>query len=270
MRFIGFYCWFLCVAVFALTAFQNTAMSHDPFDSSQAVLSQLNPAAGDEHVLEHEVVADEDGRLSVEVFPVEVTDDVDVAEDVKDADEVSDPKSETRNYIDEMLKQHKTRKQAAAKVEPHQPVEVEIKAELPPEESMEEPAVEYDIEVRATAPELQYSSLRPIIKAEDVRVGVHKDKTRIVFDLSDVPRYSSALSEDKRSLLVTLAGTSWDAKKAETIKTKGSLIESYDVVVDGADTFVTVALKAPANLVGERALKPASGKGYRILFDVAE
>jgi hypothetical protein len=103
---------------------------------------------------------------------------------------------------------------------------------------------------------------------QDVRLGVHPDKTRIVLDLDARSGFQYDLDNAQRALRITLPGTAWNAEQ-QKILSNNDLIAGYAAqpAADGGTTLV-IALKRNVKLLLSAYYPPDQGKGDRFVFDI--
>lgn len=100
-----------------------------------------------------------------------------------------------------------------------------------------------------------------------LRLGEHKDKTRLVMDVTGASSYSYDLDNTEHLLVIDLPGTGWKGAMSQTLKSP--LVDSYTVsAIDGGGSRVVIQLKRNAQVAYEAALKPDGGSGHRIVLDI--
>jgi|GEM_PF-3358880 len=124
----------------------------------------------------------------------------------------------------------------------------------------------------ATAPEVPAKALvtMPVStsRVENVRFGIHSNKTRIVFDLSHPAKFSYDLDNNEHILLVSLPGTQMNDVTEKTLA-KIPRIKSYQASPDGqGGTNVVFKLSSSAKVALAQALKASGADKNRIVFDI--
>ncbi len=104
----------------------------------------------------------------------------------------------------------------------------------------------------------------------DLRVGVHPDKTRIVFDLGGPVKASQDLDNEEKLLIVDLPGMLWKGATQKNLS-QDSLLSSWTAQPssDGKGSTVAFQLRKSAKILSSTQLKPSEGKGYRLVIDLA-
>ncbi len=108
-----------------------------------------------------------------------------------------------------------------------------------------------------------------ISQVHRLRIGEHKDKTRIVLDLNKSAPYRYDLDNSENLLVIELPETEWAAQRSWSGH-KAPLIDSYTVqpMKDGKGSRVIIALKHNASVKKELAIKPNGYADYRIVLDI--
>ena len=96
--------------------------------------------------------------------------------------------------------------------------------------------------VLAAAVVFSWQSLAMAADLTTVRFHSGSEHDRVVFDLSELPRYQEALSDDRRTLTLDFAGTK--DKRLQKLPIKSSRIESVSYAAKGGHLLVTIRLKA--------------------------
>lgn len=102
----------------------------------------------------------------------------------------------------------------------------------------------------------------------DVRIGQHKDKIRIVLDMSAAAPYTVDLDPAERILVIELRGAEWAARERFTSRNL-PLIESFAARETGTGARLVVALAKSSKILKSLALPPSDGKDARIVVDLA-
>lgn len=170
---------------------------------------------------------------------------------------------DAKSYVQQVLERYQARKDGSVVVNSEEDLNkavLEVKAQ---DKKLEKQEAGVLTEVVDTTPVTSKTSA----SVTDVRIGEHKDKTRIVLDLSDKTDYQAGFTNLGRVLNVTLPHTSWKTDKTYKVTGK-SLIESYAVIKSDDGYVLRVQLKQPAKLSYERFLIPSKGYGNRIVLDL--
>ncbi len=111
------------------------------------------------------------------------------------------------------------------------------------------------------------SALAATPEVTAVRLGLHKDKTRFVIELSEKPVYNIFFLPNPYRLVIDMQEVSWKTGKKK--KRKTGLIENYRYGLFRQGTSrIVLDLKAPAKIIRQAVLPPAEGKPYRFFIDV--
>jgi hypothetical protein len=108
----------------------------------------------------------------------------------------------------------------------------------------------------------------------DIRIGEHKDKTRLVIDVSAAATYSYDLDNTENLLVIELPNTGWSgpmkwASDEQPRRKKSPLLASYTVVPSSQNGHrVIVQLKQNAKVSYESAYKANGNPNYRIVIDL--
>lgn len=97
-----------------------------------------------------------------------------------------------------------------------------------------------------------------------LRIGDHKDKTRVVLDVTTKPAYKVSMAEDGRQLVVALPGAEWPIQKTWEAK-DGDLISHYAY----GDETVYLALMSKSKILSQSVIPGEGGHGYRLVIDIA-
>ena len=101
----------------------------------------------------------------------------------------------------------------------------------------------------------------------NVRIGQHPGKTRIVMDVSDKPQFQTRFENNDQTLVVMIPATSW--RTQESAKVAGqSLVTGYDAANSGSGYVVKIAMREPSKLAYQNAIRPSGERGHRIVLDV--
>lgn len=101
-----------------------------------------------------------------------------------------------------------------------------------------------------------------------IRFGRHKNKTRIVLDLSGQSSFRVDVDNNEKLLLVDLPETGWNTMAQKMIK--NPIIKNYSSQPSGSGgTTLVLELNKSAKILTKESLPPNSTRGHRIYFDVA-
>jgi len=152
-----------------------------------------------------------------------------------------------KNYIQRILDKHRASQQARLNGEDVAPKAVKV---APKEKA----------KVVVAQPSAQVS-------VQDLRIGQHPGKTRIVMDVSGKTSFQARLENGGRRLVVTLPNAVW-ATNAQMKVSEENIIRQYRADDKGRGSIVRVELNAPGRLAYKSDLKPSNGRGHRIVLDV--
>ncbi len=121
----------------------------------------------------------------------------------------------------------------------------------------------------------QKTTTKPKINTKEpsvisLRIGHHKDKTRIVLDANHNLNYQADIDNGENLLTIELKNTDWLAKTDLTYG-KDPLIESYSLSdIDGKkNKLLIIQLKHNARIINKSTIKPNKNSPYyRILLDL--
>ena len=105
-------------------------------------------------------------------------------------------------------------------------------------------------------------------EVEQMRLGEHPDKTRLVLDLSGAVNYRTEIDARGKFLTVELPHAGWRTKTRSALQS--ALIAGYTAEPSegGQGTRLKLELKKPVKIIGAAALRPDHGKPHRIYFDI--
>ncbi|WP_159104340.1 N-acetylmuramoyl-L-alanine amidase [Sneathiella glossodoripedis] len=103
----------------------------------------------------------------------------------------------------------------------------------------------------------------------DVRLGLHKDKTRFVIEIDQKPEYKIFFLPNPDRLVIDMQEVNW---LDEATSKKGvGLIESYRYGLFRQGTSrIVLDLKTPVKILRETILPPTDKKPYRFFIDIAK
>jgi hypothetical protein len=142
-------------------------------------------------------------------------------------------------------------------------------ASSPPPQAAAPPPAPTPTPVASTTPPAASAPIPGAVSVTGLRLGEHKDKTRLVFDMTGASAYRYDLDNAENLLVIELAGAGWTAAQSQTMA-KSPLVQSYSVqAMDGGGTRVIIPLKRAVNVIYEAALKPEGGNSsHRIVLDL--
>ncbi len=102
---------------------------------------------------------------------------------------------------------------------------------------------------------------------DDVRLGIHPDKTRLVIELSEAPAYRIFSLADPSRIVVDLPAVVWPEATAQD---GTGLVQAlrYGLFTPGTSR-VVLDLGAPGRVLDAFVLPPRDGRGHRFVLDVA-
>lgn len=105
--------------------------------------------------------------------------------------------------------------------------------------------------------------------AKRLRFGEHKDKTRVVIDMSKAIAYKVDLDNAEKLLVIDLPKASWGGKTASTVF-KSPLVTSYTVQpTDEGGSRVILLLKRSTSVMKQSVIKPnADSRSHRLVIDL--
>ncbi|MEX0758885.1 MAG: N-acetylmuramoyl-L-alanine amidase [Tistlia sp.] len=101
---------------------------------------------------------------------------------------------------------------------------------------------------------------------DDVRLGIHPDKTRLVIELTEAPGFRVFSLADPARVVVDLPAVEWPAAASQDgMGLVGAL--RYGLFTPGTSR-VVLDLNRPARVLDAFVLPPRDGKGYRFVLDI--
>jgi len=121
----------------------------------------------------------------------------------------------------------------------------------------------------AGVPVSQRSVPAPASTVQDVRIGEHGNKTRLVLDLSDITEFDYDLDNNERLLIVQIPGAKWQGRE-QFVPPKSPLISSWTYHPSpGGGSALAIQLKKDARIVEAQSLPGRGGKPSRVFLDIA-
>ncbi|MBT4488575.1 MAG: N-acetylmuramoyl-L-alanine amidase [Rhodospirillaceae bacterium] len=104
--------------------------------------------------------------------------------------------------------------------------------------------------------------------AQDIRVGIHRDKTRVVFDLSATVPYQIFVLADPYRIVVDLPEMQWQVPPAAA-RRKGGLIAGLRYgQYQAGNSRVVLDLKGPGIVGKSFFIPPSKSRGPRLVLDI--
>ncbi len=108
------------------------------------------------------------------------------------------------------------------------------------------------------------------VVAQNLRVGEHADKVRLVLDTNHKTNFRVDLDNDEKLIIVEMPDARWVGTKEKTFK-HSALLESYSVESfnNGKGSLLVLSLRKSTSIMTEKRLSPDSTSPYhRIYFDL--
>ena len=108
--------------------------------------------------------------------------------------------------------------------------------------------------------------------AQNLRIGKHAGKTRIVLDTNQNTSFSVDLDNDEKLMIIELPEARWIGKTTKSFP-HSAIIDSYttEPLNGGKGSMLILALKKPTSIMVKKKLSPDSTNAYhRIYFDLKE
>ncbi len=108
--------------------------------------------------------------------------------------------------------------------------------------------------------------------AQNLRIGEHKDKVRLVLDGNKTLKYFADLDNDENLMIIELPSAKWMGKMSKSLN-GSNLIESYsiDPINNGNGSMIILSLKKSTSIIKEGALSPDnSSPHHRIYIDLMQ
>ena len=103
---------------------------------------------------------------------------------------------------------------------------------------------------------------------EDLRVGVHPDKTRIVLDVSQPTDLSYRVSKDGKSIHLSLPHASWQAPGFQNRHARGGVTGFSQHSSETAGSGLTISSRSAVRLKRPFFVSPSGKQGHRIVIDI--
>lgn len=150
--------------------------------------------------------------------------------------------------------------------QPEPPPEPQVRSENKPPPQVKAPPPNKANASEAPPPAKTYSG----IVAQNLRVGEHADKLRIVLDTNKSTGYRIDLDNDEKLIIIELPDARWVGGSSHSY-TGSKLLDSYTVepINDGKGSMIVIALRKTTSILQENKLTPDSTSAYhRIYFDL--
>lgn len=112
------------------------------------------------------------------------------------------------------------------------------------------------------------TSSGPIVK--NLRTGQHKDKMRLVLDLSKKTPYSVDLDSGENILIIELPQAKWSGVNSKNFSSKKPLLASYSVdsINNGQGSRIIIPLKKSSTVLKHALLPPNTTSYHRVYVDL--
>ena len=107
----------------------------------------------------------------------------------------------------------------------------------------------------------------PKAMVTNVRVGAHRDKTRVVLDISKPTDFGYDLSADKKAVFIELPGVKWTAPPFEPRHFRGNILEFHFSPVATGGRF-NILTDQPVSIRKPFFVGPSGKHGHRIVIDL--
>jgi len=106
------------------------------------------------------------------------------------------------------------------------------------------------------------------LTVQDVRIGLHPDKTRLVFELDEMSRFRVVVLDNPWRLVVDLPAFEWQAGKISNPKTS-SIATIRQGALEPGFSRIVVDLKEPVSVNDAFLLRKSADKPDRLVIDIA-
>lgn len=109
------------------------------------------------------------------------------------------------------------------------------------------------------------------IAAQNLRIGEHSGKVRIVIDSNKKTGFSVDLDNDEKLIIVEMPDAKWVGSKSKSFA-HGKLVKSMEVeeINGGKGSMIILSLKKGTSILKQSQLKPDSTSAYhRVYFDLS-
>ena len=105
-------------------------------------------------------------------------------------------------------------------------------------------------------------------RVTDVRIGEHRNKTRLVLDITQKQGYALDLDNNEQVLLMEIEGEAWEAPETQRFA-RSPLVKSYTAQPSNAGSYLAVfQLARPTNILFEGVMGAYQKPGYRLVIDL--
>jgi len=104
----------------------------------------------------------------------------------------------------------------------------------------------------------------------NVRIGDHPNKTRMVIDMTNAPKFTYQVQDDKNLLVVNLPDTDWDAKDRKVYAHHPLILAYIAKKSPEGGTILAFKLRKKIKVLKDTVFRPSENAGHRIVFDIAE
>jgi N-acetylmuramoyl-L-alanine amidase len=114
---------------------------------------------------------------------------------------------------------------------------------------------------------MNFAQGKEAIDVFSARLGIHKDKTRFVMELSKKPVFDVFLLPDPYRIVIDMPELNW--KVGENVIRKKGIVENYRFGLYKQNTSrVVLDVNGPVRILNAVLLPPISGKPYRFYIDI--
>ncbi len=109
------------------------------------------------------------------------------------------------------------------------------------------------------------------IAAQNLRIGEHSNKVRVVIDSNKKTKFSVDLDNDEKLIIIEMPDAKWVGSKSKSFA-HGKLVKSMEVeeLNGGKGSMIILSLKKGTSIMKQSQLKPDSTSAYhRVYFDLS-
>ncbi len=111
------------------------------------------------------------------------------------------------------------------------------------------------------------AATKPPIEVSSVRLGIHKDKTRFVMELSEKPEFDLFLLPDPYRIVIDMPELRWQTD--DSASRKKGIVENFRFGLFRENTSrVVLDVDGPVKILRTVVLPPTSGKPHRFFIDI--
>lgn len=124
-------------------------------------------------------------------------------------------------------------------------------------------------EPKKQAKQVQAAKSYDGIVAQELRIGEHDDKIRIVIDANKKTAHTLDLDNEEKLIIVEMPDAKWVGAMTKSFP-DSQLVESYNVepMNDGKGSMIVITLRRQTSVLKDSFLTPDGGQGHRIYFDL--